>query len=352
MSGSKNISKDWKECLKTALFIILFLLLTFPLDKYSPDRIFESSIPGKQKEEQKPVEEEKSIEKEKLVSSVPKEKKKKVEDKLSQVKLEPLPVSISQIDLQSVAIPDDSILIGMDQLIASLGTSELRIVKKFYIPPVEYKTDFKKLILPASLITVGALASQTEDYRDIIPIPRPDGKVKQHRYDDYLQYVVPSTLFIYDIFGKEKHHPIDQFFVMGISYGLTALEVRNLKSILKEERPDGGSNSFPSGHTAVAFVGAHMIYKEFKDSNPFIAYSGYAMAGAVGVGRMINNRHWLSDVVAGAGFAILSVELAYMVYFPVRNLITNGANKLLGKYFIVTPVMRPQELGLQMNYTF
>lgn len=263
-----------------------------------------------------------------------------------------LPLDIPPVS--PIALPEvidlDSFKYEMLQL-ASTYKGELP-VRRLYIPPVHYETNPKTFILPVALITAGALASQTKDFRDFIHIPRPDGKIKQNQFDDILQYVVPSSLFVYDIIAKEKHHPVDQFFVMSVSYGLTALQVRSIKNYLDEDRPDGGKYSFPSGHTAVAFVGGHMIYKEFKDTNPWIAYSGYVMAGAVGAGRMINNRHWLSDVVAGAGFAILSTELAYFIYFPVRNLITNEANKLLGKYFIIGPVLRPDEVGLRVNMTF
>ena len=68
--------------------------------------------------------------------------------------------------------------------------------------------------------------------------------------------------------------------------------------------------SFPSGHTSNAFLGAHMAYKEFKDSSPILAYSGYAIAAFVAGSRLYNNRHWVADVVAGAGFGILSAPFS------------------------------------------
>lgn len=223
--------------------------------------------------------------------------------------------------------------------------------KKIYIPPVKYKSKLKDYAIPGGLFAAGLIASRT-NYKDFINLPRPSGKIEQKKFDDVLQLVVPATLYVYDIVEKEKHHPIDQFFVMTISYGLMALQVRNIKPYINEFRPDNGRNSFPSGHTATAFVGAHMIYKEFKDTNPWIAYSGYIMASAVGAGRILNNRHWICDVVAGAGIAMLSVELAYAIYFPIRNIVTNEVNKWVGKYIIIFPSVQPKSAGLQMNITF
>ena len=71
-----------------------------------------------------------------------------------------------------------------------------------------------------------------------------------------------------------------------------------LKNWVNEPRPDGAPYSFPSGHTSNAFLGAHMAYKEFKDSSPILAYSGYAIAAFVAGSRLYNNRHWVADVVA------------------------------------------------------
>jgi membrane-associated phospholipid phosphatase len=125
-----------------------------------------------------------------------------------------------------------------------------------------------------------------------------------------------------------------------------------LKTHYDSPRPDGESNSFPSGHTAVAFVGAHVIYKEFKDSNPWIAYSGYAMGLIVAGSRVTHDKHWVADVMAGAGIAMLSTELAYLIYFPVRNLITNEVNKIFGKQVVLSPVVSSNALGFNFSLQF
>ena len=80
-------------------------------------------------------------------------------------------------------------------------------------------------------------------------------------------------------------------------------------------RPDGSTaNSWPSGHTATAFVGASLLHKEYGlTRSPWFSVAGYGMATATGVMRVLNNRHWISDVMSGAGIGILSTELGYAI---------------------------------------
>lgn len=54
-----------------------------------------------------------------------------------------------------------------------------------------------------------------------------------------------------------------------------------------------------------------MLYEEFKDSSPILAWSGYSTTTLVGSLRIVNNRHWLSDVMVGAGLGILVTKLVY-----------------------------------------
>jgi membrane-associated phospholipid phosphatase len=224
--------------------------------------------------------------------------------------------------------------------------------REFYIPPVEYKLNPKDLIVPAGLVVIATIATNTDNFKDILPVNRKNTQDQQTPFDDVFQYAVAPSLFIFDAIGKEKHHPVDQFFVMAMSYGITIIPTQYIKSHYESPRPYGGKDSFPSGHTAIAFVGAHVIYKEFKDSNPWIAYSGYAMGLVVAGSRVAHNKHWVADVMGGAGIAMLSTELAYLVYFPVRNLITNEANKLFGKNIALCPIIYPNTLGLNLAIQF
>ena len=88
--------------------------------------------------------------------------------------------------------------------------------------------------------------------------------------------------------------------------------VNTLKRTTNVERPDGSNrHSFPSGHTATAFMTATMFNKEYGHKSPWIGVGAYGMATATGLMRMANNKHWLSDVLTGAGIGILSTEIGY-----------------------------------------
>lgn len=95
---------------------------------------------------------------------------------------------------------------------------------------------------------------------------------------------------------------------------MTALTF-SFKSITNEERPDGGDNfSFPSGHTAQAFATATFMAKEYGEQSIWYSVGAYTMATTVGAMRIMNNRHWVSDVFAGAGIGILSTNIAYLTH--------------------------------------
>lgn len=116
-----------------------------------------------------------------------------------------------------------------------------------------------------------------------------------------------------------------------------------------QERPDGSSrNSFPSGHTATAFAGAELLRREYWDVSPWIGVAGYAVVAGTGFFRMYNNRHWLTDVLAGAGMGILSAQAAYWLY-PV---ITKTFFKKRYDKVFVAPAIRRQSVGVSAMITF
>lgn len=111
---------------------------------------------------------------------------------------------------------------------------------------------------------------------------------------------------------KGKNEPKERLGIIALSYASLGLITFSMKAAVNEERPDGRDcRSFPSGHTARAFMGAEMLYQEYKDVSPWIGYSGYAMAALTGYLRVYNNRHYLNDVVAGACIGILCTKLGY-----------------------------------------
>lgn len=115
------------------------------------------------------------------------------------------------------------------------------------------------------------------------------------------------------------------------SYAVMAALVNGIKYTASELRPDSSTyNSWPSGHTATAFAGATILHKEYGlTRSPWYSIAGYSLATATGVMRVLNNRHWVSDVLSGAGIGILSTELAYGIcdlLFKDKGLLMNDLN--------------------------
>ncbi len=147
--------------------------------------------------------------------------------------------------------------------------------------------------------------------------------------DDYLQFFGPTAVVGLKLAGVEGRSDWPRLFASAaLSYGIMAGFVNGIKYTAKEMRPDGSTaNSWPSGHTATAFVGATLLHKEYGlTRSPWYSVAGYGLATATGVMRVLNNRHWVSDVMSGAGIGILSTELGYAVgdlLFKGKGLLRN-----------------------------
>ena len=135
---------------------------------------------------------------------------------------------------------------------------------------------------------------------------------KMH-FDNYLQYTTAIAPIALNICGLKSRHTTGRLAMLeGGSYLIGAGWLNAFKYGIGILRPDNTTfNSFPSGHTFVAFTGAEILRREYGEEYPWIAVAGYAVAVVVGAMRIYNNRHWLGDVCAGAGLGILSTTLAY-----------------------------------------
>ncbi|MGN1230131.1 MAG: phosphatase PAP2 family protein [Prevotella sp.] len=132
--------------------------------------------------------------------------------------------------------------------------------------------------------------------------------------DNYTQFAPAVLALGLNVAGVEGRSDLGRFAVSSaLAYGIMAGIVNPIKYGAKELRPDGSTrNSFPSGHTATAFVSATILHKEYGlTRSPWYSIAGYGVATATGVMRVLNNRHWVSDVLSGAGIGIFSTELAY-----------------------------------------
>ena len=132
--------------------------------------------------------------------------------------------------------------------------------------------------------------------------------------DNYTQFVPMFLSTGLNLAGVEGRSSFGRYLASGaLSYAIMAAIVNPIKYSAKEMRPDGSTrNSWPSGHTATAFVSATILHKEYGlTRSPWYSIFGYGVATATGVMRVLNNRHWVSDVLSGAGIGIFSTEVAY-----------------------------------------
>lgn len=174
-----------------------------------------------------------------------------------------------------------------------------------------------QVIAPATLFYTGATIALTPRYHQSIDYAvrdwfQQDGHARM-RYDDGIQFLPLVSVFALKACGVKSQHdwPSVTSLSLGSSVILAALTI-STKNIIQQQRPYGAVyTSFPSGHTGTAFMGAEILRREYGKEYPGIAIAGYAVATSVGIMRMYNNRHWASDVLAGAGVGILSASIMY-----------------------------------------
>lgn len=140
--------------------------------------------------------------------------------------------------------------------------------------------------------------------------------VDRQPFDNVLQFVPIATPLLLKAVGMKSQHDVGQMLLLGGTATLIGMAaVGTGKKLYQIQRPDGSAmNSFPSGHTYIAFTGAEMLRREFGKDYPWVTYVGYGVAALVGAMRVYNSRHWPSDVLGGAGVALLSVSASYWLF--------------------------------------
>jgi hypothetical protein len=195
------------------------------------------------------------------------------------------------------------------------------------------KTKFKSTayIIPAIFITYGFVAVHNHGALKQLDVSTKDELQEDHprfavHVDDYAQFAPMVAVFGLNLLGVAgKHSLFDASLLYTTSIGIMGISTHFVKQKEHRLRPDGSAyNSFPSGHTA--FAAAEFLKQEYKDVSPWYGYAGYFIATATGTLRMYNNKHWFSDVVAGAGFGIASTKISYLVYPYIKELFTAKKN--------------------------
>ncbi|WP_228455278.1 phosphatase PAP2 family protein [Chryseobacterium sp. Tr-659] len=219
------------------------------------------------------------------------------------------------------------------------------------------KLNYKSLIIPAVFIGYGVAGLSMDNLKRLNNSTRTE--INEHqpariKLDNYTQYAPAAIVYGLNAIGiKGKHNLRDRTIIYASSQLIAAAFTMPLKYLVKEQRPDGSNTlSFPSGHAATAFSSAQFMFREYKDTNFWLSISGYPFAIFTGVYRMLNDKHWLGDVVAGAGFGILSTELAYWLFPKIDNLLRGKKGKNTLSSTMVMPFYQNKTVGIGLVKNF
>jgi hypothetical protein len=217
-------------------------------------------------------------------------------------------------------------------------------------PIVQVPIRLKTLLIPGAMFAYGVVTQNNGGLRVFNDQAKEyiwDGNKHGRPYvEDYLLFVPAVAVYGMNIFGVHgQNNLVDRSIIYGMSNAIANGFVFGLKYFGIEQRPDSTDNySFASGHTAEAFVSAEFLHQEYKGRVHWtVTAAGYAVATTVGYLRMYHNKHWLSDVVAGAGIGMASTRFSYYLYPLAKHLIF-GSKKVKedrGKAAMIYPMYNP-----------
>lgn len=240
-------------------------------------------------------------------------------------------------------------------LLKSLSSADtLRFTNKKNIPSFKQPFQVKQYIIPVAMIGYGVIALESDGLKKINQQVKEEIWIKRphslNHIDNFLPLVPAAMVYGLNIAGvKGKNNIGDQTLILLMSNILTTATFFSVKKISNELRPDASNYySFPSGHTAIAFISAEFLYQEYKAISPWYGISGYAIATTTAYLRIYNNKHWLSDVVAGAGMGIAYTKLIYWLYPKIKRKLFK--NKPIAT--LVMPAYQNGTVGFSFVHTF
>lgn len=197
------------------------------------------------------------------------------------------------------------------------------------------KMKVQNIIVPVAFIATGTLLLGSNFKDNQQSFHQKNFSNFRTRFDDITQTAPQAITMGLDLVGVHGKHTFgEKAVILIISESIMLATVVGLKNTTKILRPDGSNyDSFPSGHTANAFLGADMLSEEYGDKSIWYSIGGYSLASATGAMRMLNNRHWASDVLVGAGIGILSSKASYLIYPWLKDKVFKKKNVVfLPKY--------------------
>lgn len=173
------------------------------------------------------------------------------------------------------------------------------------------------LAMLAALLCLGAAAqtgaredSFDYDIRELRNSIAPDFS---YEYGNWIQYFSGAAVWGLKACGVPSRSDWGQMAVAHAGGAVASLILdHGPKWVIDRMRPDGSrANSFPSGHTTTAFLTATWLQKEYGDRLPWLCGIGYGVATLTAQHRILRNKHWATDTMAGAVFGVAAAELGY-----------------------------------------
>jgi len=217
-----------------------------------------------------------------------------------------------------------------------------------------FKFNYKSAIIPSVFIGYGIIGIDNDVLKRInydIQEELNGQRDNNLKIDDVSQFAPSLTVYGLNALGIQgKNDFKDRTIILGTASLIMGSTVTAMKKLTAIERPDGSNKlSFPSGSTAIAFMGAEFLYQEYKDVSIWYGISGYLVATGTGFLRIHNNKHWFTDVVTGAGIGILSTKIAYWIHPHVKKTLFKDKKEISR---IVMPFHNGKEYGLGLSMSF
>lgn len=207
------------------------------------------------------------------------------------------------------------------------------------------KLFLKKEIVPLSLIGAGLYVNYASGSLGKVQLQDniQRGLNFSTRADDVLQFAPIGVLGLADVLGLKTANSIKtQAKNIVLITAANYVVVKTIKITTNETRPNGSKHSFPSGHTSQAFAMAGVLRHELKGSHPVLSYSGYLFATTTGAFRVLNNKHWVSDVLVGAGVGMLVTD----IFYKIQNKHQETRKKETKITTIFVPLFKEKTVGI------
>ena len=138
--------------------------------------------------------------------------------------------------------------------------------------------------------------------------------------EEYLMWAPSASIYIMDAVHLKTQHNFKEHLILDATSIIITGGAGYIMRLISKNISSYNTyhTQFPSGHTANAFRSAEFFHQELKNRNPVLSYGGYLVATSVGVLRIYNKDHLLSQVLAGAGLGILSTKVTYWIFDKIK----------------------------------